>query len=111
MLRDINSRYPPRALPGLLAREGRAACWASSSGRAVTPRRRRSPKTCCALPDRRFFRRKGEPAWTMVGVDGETFTDVDEYLRYLSRHLPEAYMASRDLKMYAETLRKVAPGS
>ena len=62
------------------------------------------------LPDRRFFRRKGEPAWTMVGVDGETFTDADEYLRYLASHLPEAYLASRDMKLYAETLRKVAAG-
>jgi 1,2-phenylacetyl-CoA epoxidase catalytic subunit len=62
------------------------------------------------IPDRRFFRRKGEPAWAMVGVNGQNFTDVDEYLRHLARHLPEPYMASRDLKAYAETLRKVVAG-
>jgi hypothetical protein len=62
------------------------------------------------IPDRRFFRRKGEPAWTMTGVTGETFTDVDAYLRHLATHLPEPYMASRDLKAYAETLRKVVAG-
>jgi benzoyl-CoA 2,3-dioxygenase component B len=61
-------------------------------------------------PDRRFFRRKGEPAWSMFGVNGESFSDMNEYLRDLSRHLPEPYMASRDLKMYAETLRKVVAG-
>jgi benzoyl-CoA 2,3-dioxygenase component B len=61
-------------------------------------------------PDRRFFRRKGEPAWTMVGVDGEAFTDADEYARYLSRHLPEAYLTTRDMRMYVETLRKVVSG-
>lgn len=63
------------------------------------------------LPDRRCFRRKGEPAWTMVGVDGETFADPDTYLRHLARHLPEGYMASRDMKTYAETLRQVAAGT
>jgi 1,2-phenylacetyl-CoA epoxidase catalytic subunit len=63
------------------------------------------------LPDRRFFRRKGEPAWTMVGVDGETFTDVEAYLRYLSTQLPEPYMASRDMKVYADSLREVAAGT
>src|SRR5438034_10021094 len=29
------------------------------------------------LPDARFFRRKGEPAWTMIGAAGETFTDPE----------------------------------
>jgi hypothetical protein len=62
------------------------------------------------VPDRRFFRRKGEPAFTMVGVHGETYGNVDEYLRHLAAHLPEPYMASRDLKAYAENLRKVAAG-
>lgn len=62
------------------------------------------------VPDRRFFRRKGEPAWTMVGVDGQPFDDVDAWLRYLSTQLPEPYMASRDLKNYADTLRKVVAG-
>ena len=62
------------------------------------------------LPDRRFFRRKGEPAWTLVGVNGESFTGVDEYLQHLARHLPEAYLTTRDLRMYAETLRRVVAG-
>jgi 1,2-phenylacetyl-CoA epoxidase catalytic subunit len=62
------------------------------------------------LPDRRFFRRKGEPAWQMVGVDGESFERVGDWLHYLSKHLPEPYMASRDMKMYAETLQKVVSG-
>ena len=63
------------------------------------------------LPDRRFFRRKGEPAFAMVGVDGETFTDAEEYLRYLARHLNEGYVASRDMKNYAAALRGVAAGT
>jgi 1,2-phenylacetyl-CoA epoxidase catalytic subunit len=62
------------------------------------------------LPDRRFFRRKGEPAWTMVGVDGEPFEDAETYLHYLAGQLSDGYMASRDLKLYADGLRKVASG-
>lgn len=62
------------------------------------------------LPDPRFFRRKGENAWKMIGVDGETFEDVDEYLRYLAQHLSDGYLAGLDMKLYSETLRKVASG-
>jgi 1,2-phenylacetyl-CoA epoxidase catalytic subunit len=62
------------------------------------------------LPDRRFFRRKGEPAWTMVGVDGEAFESAGAYLHYLAGQLSDGYMASRDLKLYAEGLAKVASG-
>jgi len=62
------------------------------------------------LPDRRFFRRKGEPAFTMIGVDGEVVHDVDTWLRYLATQLSDGYMASRDLKLYADMLRKVVAG-
>jgi 1,2-phenylacetyl-CoA epoxidase catalytic subunit len=62
------------------------------------------------VPDRRFFRRKGENAWKMIGVDGETYDDMKSWLVYLSKHLPEPYMASWDLKMYAQTLEKVVSG-
>ena len=63
------------------------------------------------VPDRRFFRRKGEPAFTMVGIDGEAFTEVEEYLRYLTKNLNEGYVASRDLRNYADVLRKVVAGT
>ena len=46
----------------------------------------------------------------MIGMDGETFTDAEEYLRYLARNLNEGYIASRDMRVYAEALRKVAAG-
>jgi 1,2-phenylacetyl-CoA epoxidase catalytic subunit len=62
------------------------------------------------VPDERFFRRKGMHAFQMVGVDGEPFTDVETYLRYLARNLNEGYVASRDMNLYAEMLRKVAAG-
>ena len=62
------------------------------------------------LPDRRFFRRKGEAAWTMVGIEGEVFVNAAEYMRYLAKHLPEAYLTTRDMRTYSETLAKVVAG-
>lgn len=69
-----------------------------------------SPEELLRLPDRRFFRRRGEPAFEMVGVAGERFSDVDAYVAHLGAHLPEAYLASRDLRQYVETLRQVVAG-
>ena len=46
----------------------------------------------------------------MIGVNGERFDDVDVYLRYLGTQLADGYMASRDLMLYADTLRKVVSG-
>ena len=46
----------------------------------------------------------------MVGVNGEPFDDAESYLRHLASHLPEPYMASRDLKMYVDALRRVVGG-
>jgi hypothetical protein len=63
------------------------------------------------VPDVRFFRRKGENAFQMIGVDGETFTDADTYLRYLAKNLNDGYMASRDMRNYAGMLREVAAGT
>jgi 1,2-phenylacetyl-CoA epoxidase catalytic subunit len=62
------------------------------------------------LPDRRFFRRKGECAFALVGIDGETYPDAESYLRYLSTRLNEGYVASRDMRQYADVLRKVTAG-
>ena len=62
------------------------------------------------VPDRRFFRRKGMHAFQMIGIDGEVFTTADDYLRYLGQNLNDGYMASRDMRVYAEALTKVAAG-
>jgi 1,2-phenylacetyl-CoA epoxidase catalytic subunit len=79
--------------------------------RAVTERGGKVDDTeLLRLPDSRFFRRRGEPAFQMIGVNGETFTDVDGYLAHLGQHLPDAYLASKDVKHYADTLRKVVAG-
>jgi hypothetical protein len=46
----------------------------------------------------------------LIGTEGETFTDADEYLRYLAARLADGYMASRDMKLYGDGLRKVVSG-
>jgi hypothetical protein len=46
----------------------------------------------------------------MVGHGGESFENADAYLRYLAGQLADGYMASRDMKLYGDGLRKVASG-
>jgi 1,2-phenylacetyl-CoA epoxidase catalytic subunit len=60
-----------------------------------------------SLPHEDFFRRRGVPAFRMVGVDGEVFTETAEYLKHLGKHLPEAYLASRDFKDFTDLLGRV----
>jgi len=62
------------------------------------------------MPHLAFFRRRGMPSFQMVGFAGETFEVVADYLKHLAKHLPEAYLASRDFRDYAEILEKVAAG-
>jgi 1,2-phenylacetyl-CoA epoxidase catalytic subunit len=106
---DLNQRYIRARLPELPPGEAEAL-----AARLLRDRGRQdgiSHEDLLALPDRRFFRRKGEPAWTLVGVHGEAFSDADEYVRHLSHHLPEPYLHSHDMKRYVETLKQVATGA
>jgi len=108
MARDINMRFLRARFPG----------YALDKVEAVLDELERSRgahegvawEDLIHVPDRRFFRRKGEPAWTMVGVDGETFETSAEYLRYLARHLPEAYLTTRDMRAYSGMLNQVEAG-
>lgn len=68
------------------------------------------PEDLISTPDKRFFRRRGMHAWELVGADGETFEEVEEYIRHLVRNLPEQYTAGRDFKGYIDLLRKVHAG-
>ena len=51
------------------------------------------------------------PAFKMVGVDGEVFTDLQAYQQHLVRTLPDSYRASRDFREYSEALTQVAAGT
>jgi hypothetical protein len=109
MIRDINLRFIRARFTGYTPEQAEAALIELERTRGTHHGVRH--EDLLVMPDRRFFRRKGETAFAMVGVDGETFTDAEEYLRYLSRHLNEGYVASRDMKNYAAALRGVAAGT
>src|SRR5437879_1128832 len=68
------------------------------------------PEDLLRLPDRRFFRRRGEYAYQMVGVHGEAFSDVEQYITHVLANLPDAYRASIDVKHWADLQRKVSRG-
>jgi len=108
MIRDINARYLRARFPGYTPEKSDQVLdeLERSRGRHDGV----AFEDLLRLPDRRFFRRKGEPAWTMVGLEGESFAEVDDYLRHLAQRLPEAYLAGGDMKRYAETLRLVVSG-
>jgi hypothetical protein len=109
MLRDINTRFLRTRFPGDAPEQIERALVDLERNRSAY--RGVQYSDLLRLPDRRFFRRKGEPAFTMVGIDGESFTDAEEYLRYLAKNLNEGYVASRDMRNYADALRRVAAGT
>lgn len=109
MIADLNQRYIRARLPELSPDEAE-----SLAGRLLADRGRHqgiSHEDLIEIPDPRFFRRKGEPAFTLVGTRGEPFDDVDAYLRHLKANLPEPYLHSRDMKTYLDTLRDVVAGT
>jgi hypothetical protein len=108
MVRDINARFLRARFPELAADVVDAALTELEKSRGSF--RGVAFTDLLRVPDKRFFRRKGVHSFLMVGVDGETFTDADEYLRYLAKHLNDGYVASRDMRNYADALRQVAAG-
>ena len=109
MVADLNQRFIRARLPKLSPEEAEAL-----AARLIADRGKHegiSHEDMIVLPDRGFFRRKGDAAFTMIGFSGETFTDVEEYVRHLAVHLPEPYLHSRDMKTYVESLRGIAEGT
>jgi 1,2-phenylacetyl-CoA epoxidase catalytic subunit len=107
MLDDINLRFV-RARLAHLSREDADAAYARIKTAETVEGITRDD--VLRLPDRRFFRRRGEPAFQMVGHDGETFTEVEDYIAHVLAHLPEAYRASVDVKHWIEMQRLVSRG-
>ncbi len=108
MLDDINTRYVRAKLPHRSRDEADAAYERITKGDTVEGITR---DDLLRLPDRRFFRRRGEPAFQMIGFDGEELTDVEEYIAHCLEHLPQAYRASIDTKHWMEMQRGVAGGT
>jgi 1,2-phenylacetyl-CoA epoxidase catalytic subunit len=109
MIRDINARFIRARFPEDAPDKAEAALEALEQTRGT--HRGVRHEDLLRVPDPRFFRRKGESAFSMVGVDGEAYTDAEEYLRHLAHNLNEGYVASRDMRNYAEALRGVASGA
>ena len=107
MLDDLNERYVRSRFPQVSREEADRRFARVKGGETVDGVR---PDDLLQLPDRRFFRRRGEPAYQMVGAHGETFTDVEPYIAHVLANLPEAYRASIDVKHWADLQRKVARG-
>jgi hypothetical protein len=105
---DLNQRYVRARIPRLSPDEAEALVARLLADRSKSEGV--SWDDLLILPDRRYFRRKGEPAWTLVGARGETFEDVDAYVRHLTQTLPDPYLHSRDMRQYVETLRDVVAG-
>ena len=102
-LRFLRARYPsksPETIEQLLA----ALLRERSSAEGT------SYDEILKMPHREFFRRRGEPAFRMVSVEGDPIADVEEYIRHLAKVLPKAYLASRDMAQYRDLIRKVAAG-
>ena len=110
MLDDINQRYVRARFPEL-AREDADTLYARVKADRGTIDGLSWDEDLLKLPHAGFFRRRGEYAFQLIGVDGATFTDVDRYIAHVRDHLPEAYLASVDVRHWVEMQRGVATGA
>jgi benzoyl-CoA 2,3-dioxygenase component B len=105
VVRDLNLRYIRARLPRLGSVEAEAVLdRLLSDGGSIDGI---AWEDLVHMPHREFFRRRGVPAFRMIGWDGEEYQDVDLYLRHLAQHLPDSYRAGRDFRDYVELLRKI----
>jgi len=108
LVHDLNLRYVRARLPRLALADAEAllgrllAEGGSESGVAHDE--------LLSLPHIEFFRRRGVPAFEMVGTGGQVFTSRDEYVGHLRRVLPESYFAGRDFKEFLTQLDRVVAG-
>jgi len=109
VVHDLNIRYLRARLPKLDARGAEATLSKLETERGTVEGVRF--EDLLRVPDRDFFRRRGEPAFAMVGVEGERFESADEYLAHLVKTLPDGYRATRDFLDFVDGLREVAAGT
>ena len=107
LMGDLNMRYVRERLPSLSLKEAEDLMRRVGDGETVQGVRR---EDLLHAPHQDFFRRRGVPAFEMIGWEGEVFDDVEAYKLHLAKHLPESYLATRDFKTYFEALQDVASG-
>ena len=109
MLDDLNIRHLRARYPGKDRDEGDAIYARLKAGRGrydgVS-----WEEDMLKLPDRGFFRRRGELAFGMIGFGGQRFGEMEQYIEHVLARLPAAYRASVDVKHWADLQRKVARG-
>jgi hypothetical protein len=108
LLRDLNLRFLRARYPAKSAEDVERLLDTVLRERSVVEGTRYDE--ILKMPHREFFRRRGEPAFRMVSVEGDPFSDVEDYLRHLALVLPPAYLASRDMSQYRDQIRRVAAG-
>jgi hypothetical protein len=108
VIADLNMRFIRARLPELGPKEADEALRrVSEEGETFEGI---APEDLLRIPHIDFFRRRGVPAFGWVGVDGEQFDSLDDYVSHLMKALPDAYRAGRDFKFFLETARQVEAG-
>jgi 1,2-phenylacetyl-CoA epoxidase catalytic subunit len=108
MIRDLNLRFVRARQPALDHAQAKEALDRLLAGEVVAGVGK--PEELLRMPHPEYFRRRGEPAFRLVGVDGERYDDVEAYVRHLAATLPEQYLAGRDFLGFVDTLRKLYAG-
>lgn len=109
LVRDLNLRFLRARLPELTPGEAESTLARLEAGRGSE--RGVAFEELLQLPHIAFFRRRGVPAFQMVGVDGQAFVSRDEFVAHLRRVLPESYLAGRDFQEFLSLLDQVSSGA
>ncbi len=107
LVRDLNMRYVRARVKKLTLADAEKLLDRIVAGESVEGVR---PEDLLRLPHPDYFRRRGVPAFTMVGWDGKPFTDWKAYARHLASTLPESYLAGIDFREHMDALDKVQRG-
>ena len=108
VVRDLNLRWLRARVPSLTATTAEKTLDRLQAERGTVEGVRW--EELLRLPHRDYFRRRGESAFAMVGVDGERFEEIEAYLAHLVRTLPDGYRATRDFEEFVSQQRAVARG-
>jgi 1,2-phenylacetyl-CoA epoxidase catalytic subunit len=107
LVKDVNLRYVRARLPGLERGAAMATVDRLMGGDSLDGL---DPDDVLRLPHLSYFRRRGVPAFSLVGFDGWQFPDVEAYVGHLRATLPESYLAGRDFRDAVELQREVSAG-
>lgn len=107
LVRDLNLRYLRAKVENLAHGESEKVLNQILAGETVHGIRR---EDLLYMPHPEYFRRRGVPAFTLVGSQGEKLETVGDYLKHLNRTLPDAYQTTSDYKEHVLALRQVQNG-